>query len=41
MEAILFPYFNSASNEGYEGKIFSLKDKLNSIKKWKNVSFFY
>jgi len=40
MEAILFPYFNSASNEGYEEKILSLKDKLNSLKKWKNISFF-
>jgi len=39
IEAILFPFFNSTSNKGYEYKILSLKDKLNSIKKWKNVSF--
>ena len=39
MESILFPHFNSTSSEGYEGKILSLKDKLNSFKKWKNISF--
>jgi hypothetical protein len=39
METILFPPFSSISNEGYEDKILSLKDKLNSFKKWKNISF--
>ena len=39
IEAILFPYFNSTLNEGYENKILSLKDKLNNINKWKNISF--
>jgi hypothetical protein len=33
IEAILFPYFNITLNEGYEDKILSLKDKLNSIQK--------
>src|SRR5580693_2300233 len=37
IEAILFPFFNSTSNKGYENKILSLKDKLNSIKKGKNI----
>lgn len=39
IEAILFPYFNITLNEGYEDKILSLKDKLNSIQKWRNISF--
>jgi hypothetical protein len=40
IEGILFPYFNSALNENYEDKILSLKDKLNSLKKGENTSFF-
>jgi Mitochondrial ribosomal protein (VAR1) len=39
IEAILFPHFNSILNENYENKILSLKDKLNNIKKWENISF--
>lgn len=40
METILFSNFSSISNEGYEDKILSLRDKLNSFKKWnKNISF--
>jgi hypothetical protein len=39
IEAILFPFFNSISNKSYEDKILFLKDKLNSIKKWKNIYF--
>jgi hypothetical protein len=41
IEAILFPYFNTALNEGHEDKILSLKDKLNSIKHQGNISFIY
>jgi hypothetical protein len=41
IEAILFPYFNTALNEGHEDKILSLKDKLNSIKHQENISFIY
>jgi len=33
IEATLFPGFNYTSNEGYENRILSLNDKLNSIKK--------
>jgi hypothetical protein len=33
IEAILFPCFNYTLNEGYENKILSFNDKLNSIKK--------
>lgn len=39
IESILFPYFNFTLNESYENKILSLKDKLNSIKGWKNINF--
>src|SRR5271168_3313353 len=39
IEAILFPYLNSTLNESHENKILSFKDKLNSIKKWKNIYF--
>jgi hypothetical protein len=39
IETILFSWFNTTSNEYCVNKNLSLNYKLNSIKKWRNISF--